>query len=134
MAGCAGADARAARATAVDAVRANRARVNASLTTAGLRLMRLMCILSTSSVEDGQKVPCRRRRLRRSARVWRVMRRASARGRLRRAASSGRDGGEGGDARVAVPARVTGHVTRHSRSDLTLNLSVCDSLSGSHHC
>ena len=50
-----GADARAARATAVDAVRANRARVNASLTTAGLRLMRLMCILSTSSVEDGQK-------------------------------------------------------------------------------
>ena len=49
-----GADARAARATAVDAVRANRARVNASLTTAGLRLISPN-ILSTSSVEGGQK-------------------------------------------------------------------------------
>ena len=70
----------------------------------------------------GKKVPCRRRRLRRSARVWRGMRRASARGRLKRAASSGRDGGEGGDARVAVPAR--GTRTRHSSlpSDLTLKL------------
>ena len=104
----------------MDAVRANRARVNASLTTAGLRLISPN-ILSTSSVEDGQKgalssaTPASL-----GARVaWdatgECARSVKARGSLADATAA-----KAATRVWLCPRAVPGHVTRHSRSDLTL--------------